>query len=152
MIKRILASTVAVLALAPAAWAANIGVVDFQALQDSAAAKKAQTKLQQAEANYQREMQSRAQKLDEAQRRNAKPEELTKMRQQYEKELQALRNKGEQDVKAATQAFQADLEKAVQAVAKAKHLDMVVRKDAMLFGGTDVTSDVEKQLAKIEEK
>lgn len=139
----------AVLALsAPAAYAAGIGVVDFQTLQKSPVAQKAMAKLNEAQGKYQKELQVRSAKLEEAQKKNLPQSEITRLRQQFEKELQELRSQGEKEAAAATSSLQGDLEKAVKAVAGEKKLDMVFRKEAMLYGGTDITPDVEKELAK----
>jgi outer membrane protein len=152
MFKRAILAAVALGALAPAAYAAPaIGVVDFQALQKAPVAQKAMAKLTAAQGSYQKELQIRSAKLDDAQKHKATADALSKMRQQYEKELQTLRAKGEADAQSATETLQRDLEKAVKSVADSKKLDMVFRKEAMLYGGIDITIDVEKQLTKVEE-
>lgn len=139
----------AVLALsAPAAYAAGIGVVDFQSLQKSPVAQKAMAKLNEAQGKYQRELQVRSAKLEEAQKKNLPQAEIARLRQQFEKELQDLRAQGEKEAQAASSSLQGDLEKAVKSVAAEKKLDMVFRKEAMLYGGNDITADVEKELAK----
>jgi outer membrane protein len=132
--------------LAPAAFAAT-GVVDFQALQKSPAAQKAMAKLNDAQGKYQKELQVRSAKLEEAQKKNLPQAEIARLRQQFEKELQELRSKGEQEAMAATNSLQSELEKAVKSVAAEKKLDLVFRKEAVLFGGTDITAEVEKELA-----
>ena len=153
MLKQALLAVLALGVLAPAAYAApTIGVVDFQALQKSPVAQKAMAKLTAAQGSYQKELQARSQKLDDAQKKKASPDDLAKMRQQFEKELQTLRAKGEQDAQSATETLQKDLEKAVKTVADQKKLEMVFRKEAMLYGGADITSDVEKQLNKTDDK
>lgn len=148
MVKRALMTLVALLVLAPAAQAAGnaIGVVDFQALQKTPFAQKAEARLQAAQGAYQRELQARSARLDEAQRRKVSADELAKMRQQFEKELAALRTKGEREVVDASEALKRDVDKAVKVVAEQRKLEFVVDKRAVLFGGTDITSEVEKQL------
>jgi outer membrane protein len=138
----------AVLALsAPAAYASGTGVVDFTSLQKSPVAQKAMAKLNEAQGKYQKELQTRSAKLEEAQKKNLPQAEIARLRQQFEKELQDLRTKGEQEAQAATNSLQGELEKAVKTVAAEKKLDMVFRKEALLYGGTDITADVEKELA-----
>ncbi|MBC7541223.1 MAG: OmpH family outer membrane protein [Candidatus Sericytochromatia bacterium] len=152
MLRQALLAVATLSVLAPAASAAPaIGVVDFQALQKAPVAQKAMAKLNAAQGSYQKELQIRSQKLDEAQKRKASADELSKLRQQFEKELQTLRTKGEQDAQSATETLQRDLERAVKTVADQKKLEMVFRKEAMLYGGADITLDVEKQLNKTEE-
>lgn len=148
MLKRALLSAMVATLIAPAALAASVGVVDFAALQKSPVTQKAMARVNDAQGAYQKELQVRSQKLEEAAKAHKSEAEIAKMRQQYEKELAALRSKGEQDALAAQDAVMKQVDQAVKAVAQDKKLDLVFDKRALIFGGTDITADVEKQLNK----
>jgi outer membrane protein len=133
---------------APAAYAAGIGVVDLQELEKSPIAQKAMAKMNEVRSKYQREMQTRSAKMEEAQKKNLPQAELVRLNQQFQKELQEMQVKGEQELNTARTALYSDIEKAAKTVAAEKKLDTVFNKQALLFGGTDITTEVEKELTK----
>jgi outer membrane protein len=132
--------------LAPAAFAAT-GVVDFQEILKSPVAQKAMARVTELQGNVQKEFQTRTAKLEEARKKNLPQAEIVRLQQQFEKELQEIRAKGEKDYVAAQSAFQSEIEKATKSVADRRKLEMVFRKEALIYGGVDITDDVEKELA-----
>lgn len=127
--------------------APSVGVVNLQQLLDTYPAyKQAQGQLQQAEQNYQKELSVRLKKLEEAQKAGATKEKLMQMQKQYEKEVEPIRQRGQQLYQQLYAKLKAKIERAIADVAKSKHVEVVYDKQAVLFGGTDLTQDVAKKL------
>ena len=145
-------ATALVVGMAAPALALTVGVVDLQTLQKTAYVQKAEARIAQTQGTYQQELQKRSQQLEDARKRNASSQELQRMQQQFEKELQTLRSKGEQDMVAAQETLRIEVERAVKAVAAQRKVDLVLRKDAVLFGDAtvDITTDVGKKLEALE--
>lgn len=137
------------LILGAQAAAPSVGVVNLQQLLDTYPAyKQAQSQLQQAEQNYQKELANRLKKLEEAQKEGATKEKLMQMQKQYEKEIEPIRQRGQQLYQQLYTKLKAQIERAIADVAKSKHVEMVYDKQAVLFGGTDLTQDVARLLKK----
>lgn len=90
----------------------------------------------------------------------AKQQEIQKRIEQEaqgksQEEQQQLVAKGEQEYGIYQQAivkdFRSNLDANVQAVAKEKHLTMVVEKNTLISGGTDITNDVLEKMGKAKE-
>lgn len=135
------------LMLGAQAAAPSVGVVNLQQLLESYPAyKQAQGQLQTAEQNYQKELAKRLQKLEEAQKSGASRDKLMQMQKQYEKEIEPIRQRGQQLYQQLYTKLKAQIERAIADVAKSKHVEVVYDKQAVLFGGSDLTQDVAKRL------
>jgi len=93
--------------------------------------------------------------LEDARKKGTSQDELTKMRQKfeqqiYEKRLKAqdlLKNK-QSDLEKARDKLRKDVEIAIKEVASQKKIDIVIDKQAVFFGGMDITDEVTKKIKK----
>lgn len=132
---------------AEAAMAQTLGFVDTAAVFTSyGEAKRAQDQFRKKAEDYQQDLGER-QKAIEAARKAGKPEsEIQKMMKDAEQDLLPKKKAVEElDRKLSTQ-IKAKIESAIAASAKAKKITAVVDKQVILYGGTDLTSDVLKRL------
>lgn len=125
----------------------SLGYVDTaQVFNAYGEAKRAQDQFRKKAEEYQEELGER-QKAIEAARKAGKPEaEIQKMMKDAEQDLMPKKKAVEElDRKLSTQ-IKGKIEKAIADAAKAKKITTVVDKQVILFGGTDLTSDVIKRL------
>ncbi|MFN8673360.1 MAG: OmpH family outer membrane protein [Candidatus Sericytochromatia bacterium] len=135
----------------------SIGVLNTQTIiQKSSlysALRNAEQEVSKLEENLKKELIDRQNKLQQAMQQKKSKEELEKLYKQFKSEL----DKKESDARKTLDSKQKNLlklrdslkvkvEAAVKDIAKQKGLTYVVDKQAMFFGGLDITSDV---LAKI---
>jgi outer membrane protein len=134
-------------AMAQSAMAQSLGYVDTaQVFNSYGEAKRAQDQFRKKAEEYQEELGER-QKQIEAARKAGKPEaEIQKMMKDAEEDLMPKKKAVEElDRKLSTQ-IKVKIEKAIADSAKAKKITTVVDKQIILYGGTDLTSDVLKRL------
>lgn len=144
----VMALALVLLALPAYANTPKIGVINFQVLQSTPQGQEAMNKVNGIQERLQQELAKRSQQLEDARKRNASETELQSMQQRFEQELAQLKEKGDQEYKATVSAFQDRVKSAIQKVAQDKKLDLVLSEQAVLHGGTDITEDVKKILAK----
>lgn len=153
-----LAAPLAVAPTLPVQAETKIGVIDVQRILSSSALLKAlegaQRDVQQAE---QKLIESRNQKMKELQEKQGKisEDEFLKLKRKYEDEIMQQAKSEEtklerkkEEIQKMKDKLEKDVEAVVQTVAKQKGLDMVVNKQLVLFGGTDITADVVSELNK----
>lgn len=151
-----LAAPLAVVPSMPARAEAKIGVIDVQRILSSSALLKAlegaQRDVQQAEQTL---IESRNKKMKELQEKQGKisEDEFLKLKRKYEDEIMQQAKSEEtklerkkEEIQKMKDKLEKDVEAVVQTVAKKKGLDMVVNKQLVLFGGTDITTDVVNEL------
>lgn len=135
----------------------QIGVVDVQVIvaksQLYSAVRKAEQDVAGMEQNLQKDYMDRVNKLQQAQQQNKPRAEIEKLMKQYESEIMTKRQKALKEVDAKRKKLQTlkdslkvKVEKAIKDIASKKKLTHVVDKQAMFFGGVDITNDV---LAKV---
>ncbi len=132
---------------AEAALAQSLGFVDTAKVFTSYdEARRAQDQFRKKAEDYQQDLGER-QKEIEAARKAGKPEaEIQKMMKDAEQDLLPKKKAVEElDRKLSTQ-IKVKIESAIAAAAKAKKIATVVDKQVILYGGTDLTSDVLKRL------
>lgn len=135
-------STQSALAAAP-----TVGYVDTATVFNSyAEAKKAQDQFRKKAEDYQEELAKRQRAIEAARKAGKSDAEIQKMMQDAEKDLMPQKKAVEElDRKLSTQ-IKSKIEAAIAASAKAKGITTVVDKQVILYGGTDLTSDVVKRL------
>ena len=119
----------------------NIAVVDVQAVvsksaQVQALKKEQQTKIQDLE-KWLKTAQADVQKQ---QTQEGKEKLLKKYNTEFEKKKEAIAK----DYQARLQAVDKSITETISATAKAKGYNMVISKGVVVFGGDDITADVQK--------
>lgn len=91
--------------------------------------------------------------LEEARAKKVSDEELRKMQEKFQDELEQKRKEGQdlsekkqKELEDMSNKLKTQVETAIKDVAKDKKLDVVVDKQAVLFGGNDITEDVIKKI------
>ncbi len=135
-------STQAAQAAAP-----SLGFVDTaQVFNSYPEAKRAQDQFRKKAENYQEELAKRQKQIEDARKAGKSDSEIQKMMKDAEQDLMPQKKAVEElDRKLSTQ-IKGKIEKAIAASAKAKGISAVVDKQVILYGGTDLTSDVVKRL------
>lgn len=136
----------------------QIGFVDTQAIlaQSSLLAelKVAEQDLVGAEKKLYDTRNKKIKELEEAQKK-MKPEEFLQLRQKYEREIIEMVKSEEKrlqarkaEIEKKKKQLEADVQAVVRDIAKKKGLALVVNKQIVLYGGTDITSEVVAELKK----
>lgn len=159
MKRKILASTfVLFTALSQmSAFAAGTGLVDTKKVLESSSLMQAYNVAKQEVDNFKKATEDlrldKSKQLDSAREKKATEEELKKMLEQFQKDLATrqqqgmdLEDKKKRELDDLSAKFRVKVDDAIKAVAKDKKLDVVVAKEAVLFGGTDITDDVIKKI------
>jgi len=147
-------------AIAPAAQAVDmkVGTIDVQRILAGSSLMKAleaaQKEVAEAEKRLADEYERRRKELAEKQGK-VSDDEFTKLKRKFEDEMASLQ-KGEQeklgkkrdDIRRMKETLEKDVEVAVNKVAGAKGLDLVIHKQLVIFGGTDITKEVLDALPK----
>lgn len=137
-------TTQSVQAQAPAS---TVGFVDTaQVFNSFPEAKKAQDQFRKKAEDYQEELAKRQKQIEDARKAGKSDADIQKMMKDAEQDLMPQKKAVEElDRKLSTQ-IKAKIEAAIAASAKAKRITTVVDKQVILYGGTDLTSDVVKRL------
>jgi outer membrane protein len=140
----LVAAAVAVSTLsANAAFAYTIGYVDTQkVLMSYQGARSAQAEMQKELQQYQQEFAARQKKIAEAQKAGKSQAELQKMTAQYEQELAPLKQRAQSLEAKLSANVKTKVEAQITQIAKRRHVDVVIDKAAVLYGGVDLTPDV----------
>jgi Skp family chaperone for outer membrane proteins len=153
--KSILAAAVATIMLVPgfstvaSAADVSIGLVDTNVIIAKSALysalRKAQADLDGMSKNFQKDYMDRMAKLQKAKTK----EEFEKLQKQYEGELRQKQSQAmaslqskQKSLEALKDSLRKKVEVAIKDIAKQKKLTFVVDKQAMYYGGTDITNDV----------
>lgn len=141
----ILAFTVA--NLQPVRASVPVGVVNLQELLRSYPEyRDADSQVKSAEVNYQKALMERMKKLEEARAKGKTPAELQKMQKQFEAELKPIQTRGIGLYKSLQEKLKGRIETAIAQVAKQKGVEVIYDKQAVLYGGNDLTRDVAAKL------
>lgn len=146
--KRFALAIAATLIMAPQALAYSVGFVDTALIRREAKSfKSAYSDLQREQAQFQKEFSQRQAKLEEA-RKTKKPGEVEKMQAQYTKELEGMRQHAARLEASLTEKTTAKALVSIRKIAAQKKLDVVLDKNAVYYGGLDITKDVLRSLNK----
>jgi len=135
----------------------NFGFVDTQKIfQSSKLAEEltsAQNDVKVRESDFSKETLDKSKLLEDARAKKVSDAELRKMQEQFQKDLEAkranlelLKENKQKELEEDSKKLKEQVEDAIKNVAKDKQIDIVVDKQAILFGGTDITDDVIKKL------
>lgn len=129
------------------ALAHTVGYVDTaKVLTSYGAARDAQGKMQAELTKYQKAFAERQKKIGEAQKAGKTQAELQKMTEEFERELKPLKDKAMSLEAKLAANVKTRIESVIKKVARARKIDLVLDKAAVLHGGVDLTGDVLKQL------
>ncbi len=109
---------------------------------------KAQERLSTEEESFKKEFEESQKKIEEARKKGKGEEEIKKLTDDLEKKLSPKREKLLKLNETLTLSLQKDIIKAAEEVAKTLGLEVVVDKQAVIFGGTDITEMVLRKLNK----
>jgi len=127
--------------LAVKAKASAIGYIDVQRIfKEYKEIANAEVELKKEEEAFKKEYEERKKKLDEAQQAGKTKEELDQLQKDFEEELKPLKDKLDTLNKRLTEELQGKIVKAVEKVAKKLGIDLVMDKQAIITGGTDLTT------------
>jgi Skp family chaperone for outer membrane proteins len=140
--KRVALAIAATLLMAPQALAYSVGYIDSARLfRESATIKQAQAEIQSEQDKIQKAFEDRQKKLEEA-RKTQKEEEVQKLQAQYSQELSEMRDHAQQVDASLSKKIKDKVEGTIQVVAKKRKIDVVIDKQAVYYGGIDLTNDV----------
>ncbi|MBC7541222.1 MAG: OmpH family outer membrane protein [Candidatus Sericytochromatia bacterium] len=123
------------------------GVVNLQELLRSYPEyKAADQQVKDAEVNYQKALMERMKKLEAARTKGSTPAQLQAMQKQFEAEIKPIQTRGVTLYKNLQDKLRGQIEKAIAEVAKAKGVDVIYDKQAVLYGGNDLTGAVSAKL------
>lgn len=136
----------------------KVGIIDVQRiLAGSSLLKALQGAEQEVAAAEKKLIEFRDQKLQELQGMQGKvsEEEFLKKKQEFERQIvermkneQTAIERKKEEIRKMKESLEKDVETAVNAIAKQKGLDMVINKQFVMYGGTDITGDVIKAMPK----
>lgn len=139
------------------AFAAGTGIVDTKKVLETSSLMQAYNVAKQEVDNFKKASENmrmdKSKQLDAAREKKATEAELKKMLEQFQKDLSEreqqgndLEDKKKRELDDLSAKFRVKVDDAIKAVAKDKKLDVVVAKEAVLFGGIDITDDVIKKI------
>lgn len=144
--KKLVIALAATLLFAPSAQAYAVGTVDTARIfRDAKSISQAQAEIRKEEEKLQDELAGRQKKLEEA-RKTLKEEELDKLRSKYTGELGQMRERAQKLNATLSQKVKGMVEAAIRQIAAQRKVDLVVDKQAVFFGGLDLTDEVVKKL------
>ncbi len=159
MKKNILATALAfsILTITQSAFAVGVGIVDTKKILDSSQLPMVLNTAQKEVENFKVESQklvlSKSKELENAREKKVTEAEIKKMSEQFQKDIQAREKQGvdlemakRKELEDLSLKLRAKVDEAIKSVAQDKKLDVIVDKQAVLFGGTDVTEDVIKKI------
>lgn len=160
MKKQILASALVLLSVigtSASALAAGVAIVDTKKILESSQLPQALNSAQKEVENFKVESQkirlNKSKELEDAREKKATDADLKKMTEQFQKEIEsreqqglALEDKKRKELEDLSAKLRTKVDEAIKAVAQEKKLDVVVDKQAVLFGGVDITEDVIKKI------
>jgi outer membrane protein len=134
-----------------------VGFVDtqkiFQSSKLAEALTSAQNDMKVRESEFSKETLDKSKSLEEARAKKVSDAELKKMQDNFQKDLEAkranlevLKENKQKELEEMSKKLKTQVEDAIKNVAKEKQIDVVVDKQAVLFGGTDLTEDVIKKI------
>lgn len=127
----------------------GMGFIDVQKVfKEYKETSKAQGELAKKEEAFKKEFDESQKKLQEAEKQGKAKEELDKMKDDLEKKLAPKREELLKTNEKLTIKLQQDIVKAVTTVAKKMGIEVVVDKQVVITGGTDLTDMVVSELNK----
>ncbi len=120
--------------IASAAASSNVGVIDYNAVMaQHPKMEEARKAFQEEQANAQKDFEEKSANMSDQEKQDYYRQTINRLQQKDSELLDPIKQSVEEQIKA---------------VANAKGLNVVIAKDAVLYGGTDITQDVVKKLSK----
>ena len=119
--------------IASAAASSTVGVVDYQQFGSIKDITDIQAQMEQAAKDAQKEFEEKSANMNDQQKQEYYQQTMQRLQQQQNDMMEPVRQK---------------IEAAVKEVADAKGITVVLNKEAVVYGGTDLTQDVIKKLNK----
>lgn len=115
-------------------------------LQESPAAQKVLQEIQKAEAELNKKVQVKREEMKKAQEAKKSETELQMLAEKMKLELEPEAKKIQEDAAQKTGALETKLMDTIKVIAEQGKYDYVLIKDAVLYGGADITDEVIKKL------
>jgi outer membrane protein len=129
--------------------AATIGYIDSQKVFSSyEKTKKAEEQFKKKDQIFKDEVAKKQKQVEKEKSNNMSDGDLRKLIDKFEKELAPKRNDMIESQKKIMQEIQDDIVKATEAIAKRMGIEIVIDKQIIITGGTDITDKVIEQLNK----
>lgn len=119
--------------VASAASSSNVGVVDYRQFTTLKIYTDAEAEMQKAVQQAQQEFDEKSANMSDQEKKEYSQQTMERLQQQNIDLMEPV---------------QKQVEDAVKAIAEAKGLSVVLSKDTVVYGGTDITQDVIKKLSK----
>lgn len=146
MIKVKTALLVLSLAASPA-MALNVGVVDAPKVLDSYPKARAMLKkLKESETKLRATLIEKRKQIQDAKDAKKSQTEIQMLTEKLKLELEPHAQKLQTESDRLSDQIESSIKDSIRSVAKVKKFDVVLQKDAVLYGGTDVTEEVIKKL------
>ncbi len=127
--------------------ALSVGVVDSkEVLEKYSKAKTVLAEIAKDEAALNKKFQEKRAQLEAAKKANKTETEIQLLTEQIRSELEPAAKKLEQDSAAKSKEVETNVKLAIEKVKKKNKIELVLLKDAVLHGGTDITAEVLKEL------
>jgi len=140
---KLISAIILTLFLVTPTFADNIGYVDMQKIfLNYTETKKAQTRFQEKQKELQKEYESRQKKVIEARKNKADEKEIGRLIEDMEKELQPKQQELIRLNNELTANLRVQIISASKRVAKEYGIDIIIDKQAVLYGGFDLTDFV----------
>jgi len=150
LIRLVLGTLVIVTLVSPSVFAATkftVAVVDSgRILQEYPAAQKMFQELTKAEAELNKKVLEKKQILDKAKAENKSEAELQMLTEQIKLELEPQAKKLEEESNAKSAEIEKKVNDTIKATAAASKYDLVLVKEAVLYGANDITNEILKKL------
>ena len=131
------------------AWAAKIGYVDStRILKEYKEAKQLLQDIADKESKLNKKLQAKRQEIQKAKEQKKTDTELQMMAEKIRMELEPEAKAIEQESARRSRDIEDTVEKAINDYAAKSKYDLVVVKESILFGGTDVTTEILSKLNK----
>lgn len=129
--------------------ALKVGVVDpDQILEKYAKAQVALKQLAEAETKLKKRVQAKRKQIADAKDQNKTDTEIQMLIEQFKIEIEPEAKRLEEESKAKGEAIEKEIKDTIISVAKEQKLDVVLIKPAVLYGGTDISTNVVNKLPK----
>lgn len=124
-----------------------IGVVDSkEILEKYSRAKAVLVEISKEEAALNKKFQEKRAQLEAARKANKTETEIQLLTEQIRTELEPSAKKLESDSAAKSKEVETNVKTAIEKIRKKNKIELVLLKDAVLSGGTDITAEVLKEL------
>lgn len=128
----------------------RVGIVDpSKVVKQYPLAVKTLKDIEKAEAILKAKVNAKRKAIEEARNQEKTQTELQMMLEQFRQEIEPETKRLEEDSLAKSKQVETNVNNAIDKVAKDEKFDLILLKQAVLFGGTDINTAVLKQLAKV---